>query len=111
MKDSVFEGVLLDLPIDATNVEIVVSYSYNIPSLGTHKASVRRFFPSKSQASFRREMSKVDDSIKKFDKEVRQAVELVKGVEDRLHKRLNKLERKNDSDTAGNSGPNVADPT
>ena len=101
MKDLVFEGVLTDLPIDAVNVQITVNYSYSIPSLGTHKGSVQRFFPSKAEASFRREQRKVDDAIKKLGKDISDAVALVKGVEDRTHKRLNKLERKNDSDAAG----------
>lgn len=103
IPDSVFEGVLKELPVDANNVEIVVSYSYAIPSLGTHKGSTTRFFPTKAEATFKRETAKVEESIKKFSKELQQAIGLVKGLEERTHKRLTKLERKNDPDTAGST--------
>jgi hypothetical protein len=99
MKDSVFEGVLTDLPVSATNIVIEVSYSYKVAD-GTHKGSVQKFFPSKAEATFRRESAKAEGDIKKVIKDTQQAVELIKGLEDRIHKRISKLERKNDPDNA-----------
>lgn len=100
MKDSVFEGVLLDLPVDSTNVEISILVSYK-DDQGTHKARTTRFFPSKAEATFRRKMTDASDAIKSFDKDLKRAIGMMTGLEDRLHKRLTKLERKNDSDTTG----------
>jgi hypothetical protein len=103
IPDSVFESVIKELPVDATNIEIIVAYSYAIPSLGTSKGSSQRFFPSKAEATFRRETAKVEEVIKKVGKDAADAMTMVKTLEDRLHKRLNKLERKNDTDTTGDS--------
>lgn len=109
IPDSVYDSVLKELPVDATHVEIVVAYSYAIPSLGTSKGSSRRFFPTKSEATFRRETAKAEDVIKSVEKEVKQVIGLIKGLEERTHKRLNKLERQNDSDTAGSPAANMAE--
>lgn len=99
MKDSVFEGVLVDLPVDSTNVEVSILVSYK-DDKGTHKERTTRFFPSKAEATFRRKMTDANDSIKALTKEIRAASGSIKGLEERMHKRLTKLERKNDPDTA-----------
>jgi hypothetical protein len=94
MKDIVFESVLAELPIDATNVSIKVEYSYDLPNLGTHKSSVSRFFPSKASATFKREVSKMDATLKKFDNEMRQTMTAFKSLEDSVHRRVSKLEKR-----------------
>lgn len=99
MRDSVFEGVLNDLPVNATNIVVTVAYSYRDGD-GTHKGSVERIFPSKAEATFRRNVAKVEDAVKKAGKDAADAAALVRGLEERMHKRLNKLERKNDPDHA-----------
>jgi hypothetical protein len=98
MKDSVFEGALLELPTTATNIEVSVLVSYETDK-GNHRERTTRRFPSKAEATFRRETAKNEEAIKKVSKDTADAVALIRGLEDRLHKRLNKLERKNDPDT------------
>lgn len=107
MRDSVFEGVLAELPVGSTNIRIDVYFQY-IDDVGTHQGRETRKFPSKAEATFRRKVNDANDAIKSFDKDLKQAIGLIKGVEDRVHKRLTKLEKKNDSDTAGDADPTVA---
>jgi hypothetical protein len=108
IPDSVFDNVIKEMPVGATNIEIVVAYSWSVGSLGTHKGSIRRFFPSKAEATFKREVAKTEDAIKQFNKQLEQAIGLVRGIEERTHKRLTKLEKKNDPDTTGRADSAVA---
>lgn len=104
MKDSVYELVLRELPVQATNIEISVLVSYS-SDIGRHNERTTRVFPSKAEATFKRESDKTAYAVKKLEADIHQALALVKGLEDRVHKRLNKLEKRNDSDTTGTADP------
>jgi hypothetical protein len=100
VKDSVFQLVLADLPVDAEHVTIKVTWDFDLDG-GTQGGQVMKYFPSKAQATFRRDTAKAEDAVKKLGKDIERLSGIVDGLEKRTHGRLNKLEKKNDPDTAG----------
>lgn len=92
-KDTVFDMVLRELPVDATQIGVAIEARYT--SRGKQERSVTTgYFPSKSEASFRRNTEKANDSMKSLEKSVEDAIDMLKAFENVANKRLVKIERK-----------------
>lgn len=106
MKDSVFESIVQELPVDSTEIEVYATVLY--VSNGRHHAQKERaYFPSKSQVTFKREGQKMTDAIRSFEKDVKEAVATIRAFEAHVNKRLSKLEKKDGSAKHDDSDPAV----
>lgn len=96
MKDGIFDLVLKELPVDSTDILVKVEVWYNSSGTDWTTAAIREF-PSKAEATFRRESAKVESAVKKVGTDMAKAVSLIDG----LGKRISKLEKKDERSVSG----------